>query len=364
MRLVERNIERLGRLGRFLPGGFAPPPLFAYLLLTYECNRRCSFCVQRQRRREQQPLYLEPSVIARLLSQLPATTFVSFSGGEPLLHPELPEILTHAARSHRLSLVTNGLLLDEAMGRVLARAGATGVGRPGLSVLGVSVLEGQREVRRFPQALAENTAMLTMLRREKMKAGKRWPTIDLKVVIRRDNVHLLNSLREFIRCGLADTVTYQAPYNLVYAPYYEGQMDAWPQPDDLNNRLADADYFVTDEALLADQLRELAVCPERRAGQIRFYPETTPDELWRFARDRPVRRRYLCVFPWSSVMISPSGSAFLCRLAKPEALAAQSFRRAWNSAGFRAFRERIRDEDVGRVCAGCCFLRPVGREPE
>jgi len=364
LRQLEKGLDRLSRLWRLPPAGYAPPPLFAYLLLTYECNQNCSFCVQRLRRRERPPIYMEPDFFTRLLAQWPASTFLSFSGGEPLLHPRLPEILAAAGRSHRLSLVTNGLLLDEAMCRALVHCGAPGFGRPGLSVLGISVLESARELRRPPQAFEERAATLELLRREKVKAGRRWPAIDLKVVIRRDNLHLLNHLREFIRRGLADTITYQVPYNLVYAAYYEGQSGLWPQPNDLNNRLGGVDDYVTDASLLADQLRELLTCPERRAGHIRFYPAAMADDLWRLALNRPVRGNYFCVFPWTSVMVSPNGSAFLCRLAEGESLLTQPFGRAWNSAGFRAFRKRIRQEDVGRVCAGCCFLLPAAGRSE
>lgn len=79
--------------------------------------------------------------ITRLLAQAAAlgAREVSFFGGEPLLRPDLPELIGEARRlGLRAALTTNGLLLDEAMALRLKEAG--------LSVAGVSLDDPSPEV--------------------------------------------------------------------------------------------------------------------------------------------------------------------------------------------------------------------------
>ncbi len=84
-------------------------PILCNYYLTYRCNAECSFC----------DIWQQPSGLAKLPdieSNLKAlkrlnVRFVDFTGGEPLLHPNLPEIL-HLAKSMGFitSVTTNTLL--------------------------------------------------------------------------------------------------------------------------------------------------------------------------------------------------------------------------------------------------------------
>src|SRR5262249_16793311 len=52
------------------------------------------------------------------------TSVITISGGEPLLHPELPEIIQHIRRRGMIAgLITNGFLLDKAQIAKLNDAG-------------------------------------------------------------------------------------------------------------------------------------------------------------------------------------------------------------------------------------------------
>jgi MoaA/NifB/PqqE/SkfB family radical SAM enzyme len=85
-------------------------PLVCNYYLTLRCNARCTFCDLWAR--EDQALADRGSVLNNL-RQLPAAgvRIVDFTGGEPLLHPDLPLFLK-AARDLKLrtTVTTNGLL--------------------------------------------------------------------------------------------------------------------------------------------------------------------------------------------------------------------------------------------------------------
>ena len=90
-----------------------------YLEITNVCNRDCAFCPKTKRT----PGFLAEADFVCLLDKLrPWTDFLYFHlMGEPLLHPALGRFLALAgARGFRVILTTNGTLLPQAAGTLLA----------------------------------------------------------------------------------------------------------------------------------------------------------------------------------------------------------------------------------------------------
>lgn len=90
-----------------------PSPLLLLLEPSQRCNARCGFCYHW---REKNHPELTLSETTRVLDEAweMGARFLYLSGGEPLLHPELSEILRHAGtRGYRISVTTNGSLLAE-----------------------------------------------------------------------------------------------------------------------------------------------------------------------------------------------------------------------------------------------------------
>lgn len=85
-------------------------PLVCNYYLTLRCNARCDFCDLWQK--EDAPLALPEDVIKNV-RQLPAAgvRIIDFTGGEPLLHPDLPRFLKEAKKCGlKTTVTTNGLL--------------------------------------------------------------------------------------------------------------------------------------------------------------------------------------------------------------------------------------------------------------
>ncbi|RJP82970.1 MAG: radical SAM protein [Candidatus Zixiibacteriota bacterium] len=86
------------------------PPFVCNYYLTLRCNARCTFCDLWAR--PDQGLAQSDAVL-RNIAQLPAAgvRIIDFTGGEPLLHPDLPLFLKSArACGLRTTVTTNGLL--------------------------------------------------------------------------------------------------------------------------------------------------------------------------------------------------------------------------------------------------------------
>ena len=98
-------------------------PFWVNIELTHRCNLRCSFCDKHG------TAEMSGSDARRLLSDLRAcgTASVCFDGGEPLVHPDVEDIVTHAkGLGLRVALSTNGTLLPQRRG-VLSKVDAVKV---------------------------------------------------------------------------------------------------------------------------------------------------------------------------------------------------------------------------------------------
>jgi MoaA/NifB/PqqE/SkfB family radical SAM enzyme len=97
-------------------------PILAHIVPMRRCNLSCAYCNEYDQSSNPVPT-AEMLRRVELLAAL-GTGIVTFSGGEPLLHPELDEI-TKAIREHGMiaTLITNGYLLTPEWIRRLNRAG-------------------------------------------------------------------------------------------------------------------------------------------------------------------------------------------------------------------------------------------------
>ena len=83
-----------------------------YLEITNICNLHCRFCPGTKR----QPRFLSPAEFTVLLEKLSGyTDYLYFHlMGEPLLHPQLPQLLSQAAEhGYYVNITSNGTLLSE-----------------------------------------------------------------------------------------------------------------------------------------------------------------------------------------------------------------------------------------------------------
>lgn len=90
-----------------------PGSLFFHL--TTRCNLACSHCYAScPEQAGEQPEDLETGAVLRKIDELAEAggKTVTLSGGEPLLHPGIKEILAHTASRLGVSLLTNGTLID------------------------------------------------------------------------------------------------------------------------------------------------------------------------------------------------------------------------------------------------------------
>ena len=97
-------------------------PVLAHIIPTRRCNLACEYCNEYDDFSKPVP---KETMLARIdrLAQL-GTSIISFSGGEPLLHPDLDELIARIRHHGRIAgMITNGFFLNVDRIQRLNRAG-------------------------------------------------------------------------------------------------------------------------------------------------------------------------------------------------------------------------------------------------
>ena len=97
-------------------------PVICNYYVTYRCNARCGFCSIWQDRSVPREIESSAAVVCRNLADVRSlgVRIVDFTGGEPLLHDGLPEILKYARRIGLRTTVTSNGIRYPSMARELA----------------------------------------------------------------------------------------------------------------------------------------------------------------------------------------------------------------------------------------------------
>lgn len=116
MKIVEKKAghdEKLSKLQVHLSN-----PLSLCWQVTKKCNYHCPFCLSGEQDPNELPLEKMKEIVDILVDA--NLVRIDFTGGEPLLRPDFPEILSYAANRGIETLVTsNGSVWDEKIAKVL-----------------------------------------------------------------------------------------------------------------------------------------------------------------------------------------------------------------------------------------------------
>jgi hypothetical protein len=359
-RIFNALTHAYGRIGRLASNGAAPPPLFVNCVVTFDCNMACPFCFARTGRSQLRGSPLAAAQWAQIIRQIPAYALLGFSGGEAFCHPQFRDIFAAAGERHRFVLVSNGRAIDETVAAELAALGAESLRRKGLVQVGISINEPLADEQACRAALAEKLHVFGRLARHRLSRGRRFPRLEMKVVIRDETAPHLAVFAGALESPDVDAVTFQMLSNQRFAYYLGTDPADRPAVDALR------DYRNTPPEPLAfaalDGLREsfarLASLPKAARRRINFLPDLPPEKYVAYYEGRMNLADFRCGNPWVHLLIDPAGVARQCFNPDGADLTATPLRAAWNAPSFREFRRDLRARGSFPCCAGCCFLTP------
>lgn len=286
--------------------------------ITRQCNSHCSYCSCWRGPQEDMPAALGLQVIEQA-SQV-GFELIGFSGGEPLLHPNLDRLIEAASSAELWSTVTtNGILLSRARTRALRDAGLRGL-VVSLDTLDPVLYRANRGV-----AIEHTLAGLDAALDERDSL-----VICVSAVLSADTLPTLHELAEFcLRQRIMLGVT---PLHTEHGVIDTGE---W----------AETSPAVIQEAFAA--LRDSVT----RGLEMANTPDYL-DALELLVLERQLSPGFTCRSPRDCMSVSPDGVVQVCPEAPPIGdLREHSLSTVWDSAAHRSTIEQA----TSGTCSGCWY---------
>ena len=162
-------------------------PLLVNWNITYHCNYHCAHCYSRSEQHIEANADLRRKILDKLVHyQIP---FVNLGGGEPLLLPDLFDIVIAGKKKGvRFTLSTNGSLIDSAL---TTRIKESGLVKVEVSLDGASALS-HAKLRKQEDGYKKTVKAIELLRDAQI-------TVDISTVVNRHNFKELAEIIELAR---------------------------------------------------------------------------------------------------------------------------------------------------------------------
>ncbi len=164
---------------------------------TLHCNLDCTTCCRSKSRRLAG--YMDFSLFVKIIDDarnIGVKRVLLFLFGEPLLHPEIVEMIRYIKQKGLgFHLVTNGALLDDAMGRAILQAGVTSADYVTFSILGFSEKVHEMIMRGVNHATVVENVLKFVENRKKL--GINGPVIEAVFYSIPENEHELEPFLDY-----------------------------------------------------------------------------------------------------------------------------------------------------------------------
>ncbi len=344
-----------GRLRHRLTGrvnggaGWSAPPEQITVVVTDICNLRCKMC---QYAFSEAPGYqlnrigrMDPRVFRKLIEEIPGRPMVTFTGGEPLLHPQVAEMIACATQRGRFStLTTNGWMLEKRASELAAA---------GLGLLIVSV-DGPQEVhnrirggKSFERLAAGLQAMLRLPHR---------PAVFISMAITDLNCGRLPDMYSLALEWGVDGLNFNhlwmqthgmvEAYNSRFSSIFQADEVAW-----------DIHPERVDTGAVAGALESIR--QRNRWGRLLVIETPHLDrssiDTW-YHRPEEFVKYNSTRCAWTRMKVWPDGAVKPCREWQAGNVAHAHAMAVWNGEKFRQFRQLLTEQGTLPICARCCYM--------
>lgn len=329
-------------------GGRSHLPEVISVVVTDRCNMHCRECHYAN---SASPGYqlnrsgvIDPLLYRKLIDEIPGDPIISLTGGEPLLHPDLVDLVSYAKGKGRMcALVTNAWLLAKY---------APALCEAGLDILTVSLdgpqpihneIRGNRSYERLLEGVAavlrqpKRPQVIISMAISDVNFDKIVPTYEVAVGLGVDgfNVnHLWMQTNEMVERQNAERSLF---------PTGRVEWEVRPERIDVNS--------------LADGLETI----RRRNWGSNFLLSELPyldrDEIVQWYRYPESQVKYSTVrCGWIRFRVWPDGKVKPCRELEVGDISQQQVMEIWNGRAYRNFRQALATHGMLPICTRCCQI--------
>jgi len=325
------NLSKIFNLGLWFsaklmkPAGNFCRPISVDVEPTINCNLNCPFCHNKELSRSKRSLTLAD--FQKIINDFPSAVRVNIQGmGEPLLNPEIVEMVACAKRQKKfVTLTTNGTLLTEKIFQRLSGAG--------LDRLIISLDAAERNLYEKLRPGADFDQVVKNIGNAVKSRGNRpWPLINLWSLATRESIVQLNDLVALAGDLKVDSLGLQI--NLT-----DWGKGAWREKIK-RLRLGESGAAIDSAA--------------KRASQ---------EDLLFFVNNRYTQfkknRQEICRWPWGGAYIATDGSVVPCCLVADPRVAALGnifetpFSKIWQGRAYQSLRKKMKSGNYPEYCKQC-----------
>lgn len=332
------------------------PPLHTFLELTYRCNLRCRFCQFIEILEKQKPHILKKAESSTIeikdaIDQIPRSTLITLTGGEPFLRKDLYEIVKYACRRHKVHIITNGSLInDEIAGKLtdlkVRNRLCNGLFWISVSIQGCETIHDA--ITRIPGSYKQSVKGIEILNRHQKGS---FPKINLQTVIGSSNIDQLTHIVELannLNIGVCNFIVQNTGdhFDRGFANIQNGQANnAGTQLCEIEEDVLKKSIYAADK-----RARELNVKIKYQMGSMHNLIDSYIGKL--------KTDDFFCFAPWTTLIISADGGIRSCFNNYYGNVKSHFLSDIWLGEKFRTFRGLLQRKGSFPECSGCCMLYP------
>lgn len=342
--------------------GYSAYPETISLFITYMCNLRCRMCGQWGEKgsshayaSDELKKQLSIDDIRRLLDDVAGfSPSITLFGGEPLIYPDLPDVIRMIKeRGMRCNLLTNGVLLEK-KAEAIMDAGIDEI---------IFSLDGPRDIHdeirgragTFEKAMA-GFKKIAALKKER-NTGR--PLVNISSTIFEINYTRLNEIVKSAEEMSASSITF---HHLIFLSREIYSRHDRIFQDNFSCSSHDWEGFVREHTpeINPEKLIEMlnAIKSLKTDIDVSVYPNLTDPEITKYYTSfdfKPESYKNRCISPWMVAYIFPDGSVRPCQSLNYSVgnIREESFKQLWNCGRAQKFRQTLKKDKHFPVCVRC-----------
>lgn len=328
--------------------GWSHPPEVINAFVTDICNLSCRECHYANSDKPGFSLnmvgHMQPHLFRKFMDEIPGRPVVSFTGGEPLLHPQICDLINYAKSKGRVcTLVTNGWFLEDKVEQLCETK---------LDVVTISV-DGPRKTHNTIRG--KNSFERLERGLQKILEQPKRPIVFISLAISDLNFDQLIPTYELAKEWGVDGLN----FNHLWM-----QTDKMVERMNLTSSLFSGDHVgwkvdnsAIDVDLLADSLFKVRGLSRGGEMIVTELPNFNRQEIsdWYMEPEKPVKKETVRC-GWIRMKLWADGKVKPCRDWEVGDISKEHAYDIWKGEAYQEFRELLSDQGMLPICSRCCFM--------